>query len=273
MTVHVQPPLDFTLDLSAGRLADVSEALILDLDGFEGPLHLLLELARRQKVDLLQISVSALAEQYLAFVADAKARRFAVAADYLVMAAWLAYLKSRLLLPRPAPAVIGEAPAHELAAALAFRLKKLDAMREAVEALRRRDRLGRDVFARGDPDARTVVSATRLQGDLHALIAAYLAQRKRIADRRYAPERRIDAYPLEHARERLRDLLPGLADWTSLDDVAPDLGAEGPGRASAKASTLAAGLELVRDGAMELRQAACFARLDMRARAVEEVAA
>ena len=139
-----QPGLDFTAAESA---AEDGEALIIDLDGYEGPLHLLLALARNQKVDLLQLSVSKLAEQYLAFVQRARKLRFSLAADYLVMAAWLAYLKSRLLLPKPERKADDEPPAEEMAAALAFRLAKLDAMRKAVEALSVRPRLHRDVLS------------------------------------------------------------------------------------------------------------------------------
>ena len=264
MSDHFQPRLDFE---AVARASADGEALVVELDGFEGPLDVLLELARRQKVDLLAISITALAEQYMAFVQAAKRRRFALAADYLVMAAWLAYLKSRLLLPRPAVEA-DEAPAEEVAEALAFRLAKLAAMRDASEALQRRDRLGRDVFARGDSEAQAVRSATRLQGDLHALVQAYIGQRHREATRSYLPTPRVDAYPLEAARLRLRNLLPELAEWRALDVVAPEPDAEGigPTHASCMASTLAAGLEMTRDGALELRQAEAFAPVQLRAR-------
>lgn len=270
MTVHFQPRLAFGLDFEAvARASADGEALVLELDGWEGPLDLLLELARRQKVDLRAISVTALAEQYLAFVQAARRKRFALAADYLVMAAWLAFLKSRLLLPQAERSAGEDAPAEEVAEALAFRLAKLAAMREAAEALQRLDRLGRDVFARGDPEALVVRSTTRLEGDLHALVIAYVGQRRREAARRYAPARRVEAYPLEAARLRLRRLLPELADWAPLDAVAPEpeRGGEGPNRASCLASTLAAGLEMTRDGALELRQAEAFAPVQLRARA------
>src|SRR5678816_862710 len=133
MSNTFQPNLDFA---AAGSAADDGEALIVDIEGYEGPLHVLLALARSQKVDLLKLSVLKLAEQYLAFVQDARKKRFSLAADYLVMAAWLAYLKSRLLLPRPERPTAEEAPAEEIAARLAFRLAKLDAMRNAAETLR-----------------------------------------------------------------------------------------------------------------------------------------
>ena len=155
-----------------------------------------------------------------------------------------------------------------MAEALALRLARLAALREASEALQRLDRLGRDVFPRGDPEARTVIGATRRQGDLHALVTAYVGQRRREAGRRYAPERRVEAYPLEAARLRLRALLPELAGWRTLEAVAPEpgRGGEGPSRASCLASTLAAGLEMARDGALELRQADGSAPVQLRAR-------
>src|SRR6478672_2861844 len=164
MSQPFQPNLDFT---AAANAALDGEALIVDLDGYEGPLHVLLALARNQKVDLLKLSVLKLAEQYLAFVQEARRRRFSLAADYLVMAAWLAYLKSRLLLPKPEQPKAEEAPAEEIAARLAFRLAKLDAMRKAAEALRTRPQLGQEVFGRGDPEAIKVIPSGRIEGDLY----------------------------------------------------------------------------------------------------------
>jgi hypothetical protein len=151
MSDGFQPNLDFK---AANEAAEDGEALIIDLDGYEGPLHVLLALARSQKVDLMQISITRLDEQYLSFVKRARALRFSLAADYLVMAAWLAYLKSRLLLPRAEKGRGDEPPAEEVAANLAFRLAKLDAMRKASDALNIRPRLKRDVFVRGDPEQR-----------------------------------------------------------------------------------------------------------------------
>ena len=266
-----QPRFDF--DAARGAPApeiDADEALLLDIDGFEGPLHVLLELARRQKIDLLQISVTRLAEQFLAFVREAGRQRFALAADYLVMASWLAYLKSRLLLPRPERAEAEGLPAEELAQALAFRLAKLDAMRGAVEALRARPQAGTDVFGRGDPQAAVIHARVSYTGDLHALVRAYAEGRRRESTRRYAPARRVEAYPLEAARERLRALLPELAAWAPLSGLAPASpeGGEGaPSRASYLASTLSAGLEMVKDEALEARQLHPFAELYLRARA------
>ena len=259
-----QPHLDFE---AAATAAEDGEALIIDVDGYEGPLHVLLALARTQKVDLLKLSVLKLAEKYLAFVHQARRQRFSLAADYLVMAAWLTYLKSRLLLPKPERPQAEEAPAEEMAAQLAFRLAKLDAMRQAAEVLKDRPQLGRDVFGRGDPQAIRIIPSMRIEGDLYSLMDAYLDQRRRDESRRYTP-RPPRAYPLEAARERLRGLLPELERWTPLAGVAPIRTGpgEGPSRASYLASTLSASLELVREGSLEARQLEAFADLYLRAR-------
>lgn len=216
-----QPTLDFS---AAQQAAEDGEALIVDLEGYEGPLHVLLALARTQKVDLLKLSIARLAEQYLAFVHEARRRRFALAADYLVMAAWLAYLKSRLLLPRPQKQE-DEPPAEELAAALAFRLSKLDAMRTAVDALQNRPRLGLDVFTRGDPEAVTIHATARLRSDLHELLQAYVGQRRRQNNRRYRPDPPT-IYPLDDARAPAE--APARAD--QLDAAAGGDPADAPGR-------------------------------------------
>jgi len=263
MSGTFQPDLDFAAATSA---AEDGEALIVDIDGYEGPLHVLLALARSQKVDLLKLSVLKLAEQYLAFVQQARRQQFSLAADYLVMAAWLAYLKSRLLLPKPEQPKADEAPAEEIAARLAFRLAKLDAMRNAAEALRTRPQMGRDVFGRGDPEAIKVIPSGRIEGDLYGLMSAYIGQRQKEAQRSYKPAIPT-AYPLEEARDRLRRLLPELERWTPLAGVAP-LGSagQGPSRASYLASTLSAGLELVKEGALEARQLEAFADIYLRSR-------
>ena len=261
-----QPSLDFA---AAQNAAEEGDALIVDLEGYEGPLHVLLALARNQKVDLLQLSILKLAEQYLAFVHRARRVRFSLAADYLVMAAWLAYLKSRLMLPKPERKSADEPPAEEMAAALAFRLAKLDAMRKAVEALKDRPQLKRDVFVRGDPQAIKITASSRLDGDLYGLIQAYVGQRKRDTARHYAP-RRSEAYQLDDARKRLRSKLPELRAWTPLTSIAPvaanDAPGQGPSRASYLASTLSAGLELVREGELEARQIDYLADIYLRAR-------
>jgi segregation and condensation protein A len=261
MSEAFQPDLDF----EASRAAVASgEALILDLDAFEGPLDLLLALARSQKVDLLQISIAKLADQYLTFVREARRLRFSLAADYLVMAAWLAWLKSRLLLPRPERGQ-DERPADEVAGELAFRLARLDAMRKAAETLLNGPVLGREVFGRGAPEAR-ITASSRVAGDLYELMDAYVSQRRRDPRRHYTP-RPSQAWPLEAARERLRDLLPELARWTPLTGVAPmTRGRDGPTRASFVASMLSASLELVREGDLEARQLDPFAELYLRRR-------
>lgn len=243
------------------------DALVLDLDGFEGPLHVLLALARSQKVDLLKISITRLAEQYLAFIQEARRLRFSLAADYLVMASWLAYLKSRLLLPRTERKTGDEPAPEELALALAYRLKKLEAMRKAVEALTSRPQLKRDVFARGDPEARLIIPSAQIDANVFDLMSAYVTQRRREAERHYDPTRRIEAYSLEDARDNLRAQLPRLSNWTALDDVAPQpVGEGGPRRISYIASTLSASLELCKEGQLQLQQLATFDTLYMRKR-------
>ena len=256
-----------TLDFDASELPDEGEALVVDLEGYEGPLHVLLELARRQKVDLLKLSITRLAEQYLSFVQEARRRRFSLAADYLVMAAWLAYLKSRLLLPKPErPGDKDSMPAEEMAAALAFRLMKLEAMRKAVEQLKDRPQLKREVFTRGDPEAMVVLPSKEIEASLYDLMAAYVSQRKKEAQRHYTPAH-VEAYALDDARDRLRSMLPRLKAWTPLGGVAPTPHGEGgPTRASYLASTLSASLELVKDGALEARQLEAFAEIYLRSR-------
>lgn len=259
-----QPALDFE---AADRASAVGEALVLDLDGYEGPLHLLLALARGQKVDLRLISIARLAEQYLAFVERERRRRFGLAAEYLVMAAWLAYLKSRLLLPKAATRDADEPPPEEMAEALAFRLAKLDAMRRAAEALKATPQLGRDVFERGAAEANPVHAATEVQADLYDLMSAYASARRRPSVAQYQPPARVEAYPIEAARDRLQRLLPRLHDWTPLETLAPGAQAGGgPSRASYLASTFSAGLEMSRDGTLELRQREAFTALYLRAR-------
>lgn len=243
------------------------EALILELDGYEGPLHVLLALARQQKVDLLKISITRLAEQYLAFIQEARRLRFALAADYLVMASWLAYLKSRLLLPQAERKQTNEPAPEELALSLAYRLQKLEAMRKAVEALTSRPQLKRDVFARGDPEARLIIPSSRIEANVFDLMSAYVTQRRRELERHYDPTRRIEAYSLEDARDNLRAQLPKLTNWTALDEVAPQpVRSDGPRRVSYIASTLSASLELAKEGHLQLQQLATFETLYMRKR-------
>ncbi len=228
-----------------------SEALLLRLEGFEGPLDLLLDLARAQKVDLAKISILSLVEQYLAVIESARNIRLELAADWLVMAAWLAWLKSRLLLPAGSEA----AEEGEIAAdILAARLKELQAIRAAAGWLGGRPQLGQDVFARGAPEDHTEIDRSRLALDLGSLVRAYLqAMRRSAGTRRYRP-RPLTLWTVKDALQRLAALVGSLPDWTSLDAFLPE-GFGGPlERRAALASTLLAGLELARGGALRLRQ-------------------
>ena len=244
----------------ADRLA--AEALIVDVDGFEGPLDLLLTLSRTQKVDLRRISVLHLARQYLAFVEQAKALRLELAADYLVMAAWLAFLKSRLLLP-PDPTEDGPS-GEELAAHLAFQLERLQAMRDCAARLMGRDRLWRDFFARGLPETVTRHRETRYSATLLELMQAYARIRTRDEFRPFVMDR--DAiFTMEQALERLRGLIGFAGTWTDIVSYLPEGFTTDPvRRRSATASTFAAALELVKEGRAELRQAESFAPLELR---------
>jgi segregation and condensation protein A len=238
--------------------------LVVDVAGFEGPLDLLLHLARNQKVDLARISVLALAEQYLLFVERARALRLELAADYLVMAAWLAYLKSKLLIPKQA-GDDGES-GEELAAVLQFRLKRLEAMRDAAARLVARNRLGRDVFARGMPELVVVEKHNEYSASLYDLLTAYAAQRQRRAITNVRIAHR-SVWSLKDARDILTRLVGGFKDWTTLDGFLIDYLVDPSERATAIASTFAASLELVREGNIEMRQHEAFAPLYMRARA------
>ncbi len=233
-----------------------AEALIVDVDGFEGPLDLLLNLSRTQKVDLRRISVLQLAEQYLAFVERAKALRIELAADYLVMAAWLAFLKSRLLLP-PDPEAEGPS-AEEMAAHLAFQLERLQAMREAAARLMARDRLGRDIFVRGIGEEVERVRKLTYTASLMDLMQAYARIRTRDEFRPYAFER-TDVFTLEQALEQMRALIGYMGDWSDLTAFLPGGWDTDPGRRrSATAATFAASLEMARQGQIEIRQSAAF---------------
>jgi segregation and condensation protein A len=244
----------------------LAEALIVDVDGFEGPLDLLLTLSRTQKVDLRRISVLQLAEQYLAFVNEAKALRIELAADYLVMAAWLAYLKSRLLLP-PDPTDPGPS-ADDLAAHLAFQLERLQAMREAAAQLMARDQKGRDFFARGIPEDVTRLRSIRWKATLLDLMRAYARIRTRDEFRPFVMDRH-HVYTLEQALERMRGLIGYAGDWTDLASWLPEGWQDQPQRRrSATAAHFAAVLELAKRGQVELRQSETFAPLEVRRRGV-----
>ncbi len=241
-------------------MTDDAQTLTLDLDGWEGPLDLLLALARTQKVDLKAISILALVEQYLAYVSQARALKLELAADYLVMAAWLAYLKSALLLPRDPQ----EVPSPEdLALRLQLRLERLNAMREGGARLMARDRLGRDVFARGAPEGLRTVRTARWEAEIYDLIAAYGRISARTRPVFHVVAQR-NVMTLEDAIARVSRLVGASIDWASIASFLPD-DADGAYRKSALASSFVAALELARQRRVELRQAAAFAPLYLRA--------
>ena len=254
-------PLAFETDFGADR-ADSDPAFTVDLDGFEGPLDLLLELARRQKVDLSRISVLALVEQYLIFIEQARKVRLELAADYLVMAAWLAYLKSRLLLPDPPKA--DEPGAAELAEALARRLRHLESIRLAAESLVNRPRLGRDFFARGTPEAIAITRNPQFQATLYDLLSAYARQSQKHARARVQFKQR-DVWSLAHARDALGRLMGVAIEWTDMDRWLIAYCVDPKMRRTARASSFSASLELVREGRIELRQDRAFAPIWVRA--------
>jgi segregation and condensation protein A len=236
--------------------------LQIDIEGWEGPLDLLLALARNQKVDLRQISILQLVEQYLEYVNQARELRLELAADYLVMAAWLAYLKSALLLPRnpeetPSP--------EELALRLQLRLERLNAMREAGARLVARDRLGRDVFLRGSPEGLRVVRKGRYEAEIYDLIAAYGRISARTRPVMHVVAQR-DVMTLEEAIDRVSALIGTRIEWSTLQTFLPE-GASGTYRKSALASSFVAALELARQGRIELRQQSAFAPLYLKASA------
>ena len=254
------PDGDVDFDDVDARLA--AEALIVDVDGYEGPLDLLLTLSRTQKVDLRRISVLALAEQYLAFIDQAKTLRIELAADYLVMAAWLAFLKSRLLLP---PDPTDEGPSgEELAAHLAFQLERLQAMREAAAKLMARDQKGRDFFVRGIPEDVTRVRRVRYTATLLDLMQGYSRIRTKDEVRPYAMDRQ-HVMTLEQALERMRGLIGYAGEWTDLLSYLPEGWEADPARRrSATASHFAASLELVKSGAIQIRQTDLFSPIQIR---------
>lgn len=242
----------------------VSEpSLLIDIAGFEGPLDLLLHLARNQKVDLSRISVLALTEQYLAFIDTARAVRLELAADYLVMAAWLAFLKSKLLIPKQ-PDDEGES-GEEMAAVLQFRLKRLEAMRDAAARLVNRNRLGRDVFARGMPEIVVVEKRNEYSASLYDLLTAYAVQRQRQAITNVQIAKR-GVWSLKQARDVLSRLIGEVREWTALDQFLISYMTTPQERATAIASSFAATLELVREGHVEVRQQDAFAPLYLRSR-------
>jgi len=257
----INVPMDALWQDEAKR-PDKEPSLLVDVQGFEGPLDLLLHLARNQRVDLSRISVLALAEQYLGFVEQAQALQLELAADYLVMAAWLAYLKSKLLIPKQKDD--DGATGEDLIASLQFRLKRLEAMRDAAAKLVNRNRLGRDVFARGMPELVVVDRSSQFSASLYELLTAYASQRQRQAVSHVQIEKRT-VWSLKEARAALVRLMGGSADWVALDRFLINYALTPQERASALASSFAASLELVREGKLEVRQSAPFEPIYMRA--------
>lgn len=242
------------------RTSGDPDALVIRLEAFEGPLDLLLQLARVQKVDLVKISILALVEQYLAFVAEARRLKLELAADYLVMAAWLTYLKSRLLLPEEAPE---EGPsAEELAARLQLQLQRLEDIRDVAARLMAQDRLGRDVFTRGAPEGLALVKRAAFDCTLYELLKAYAAIRIKGEAQTYEPRRRL-VWSLEAAIERLNRMLGVAVQWTDILSFLPD-GGDAGFRRSALASTFVASLEMTRLGRADLQQLEPFGTLYLR---------
>ncbi|TKT73379.1 segregation/condensation protein A [Afipia massiliensis] len=254
--------LSFETGLPADN-ADDEPALVVDVEGYEGPLDLLLALARQQKVDLAKISILALADQYLVFIEAARKLRLELAADYLVMAAWLAYLKSRLLLPEPPEA---EGPsAEDLATALANRLRRLEQIREASNRLMTRPQLRRDIFPRGQPETIAQVKHARWTATLYDLLTSYATQRQqRVLATVHLTKRTV--WSLSEARASLERLVGSAEseDWANLDEYLMRYVVDPTQRATVFASSFAAALELVREGTLDLHQKEAFAPLYFR---------
>jgi segregation and condensation protein A len=260
------------LSFETGRPAEIAAdepSLVVDVEGYEGPLDLLLALARQQKVDLAKISILALANQYLVFIEAARKIRLELAADYLVMAAWLAYLKSRLLLPEPPTA---EGPsAEELATALANRLRRLEAIREAANRLMNRPQLQRDIFPRGNPESIAEIRHPKFTATLFDLLTAYAVQRQqRVLASVHLAKRTV--WSLSEARASLERLIGMADDWSRLDEYLLAYVADPSQRATVFASSFAAALELVREGGVDLHQKEAFAPLYFRKRPPQAVA-
>jgi segregation and condensation protein A len=258
---QIDSPMNETLDVGE-RLA--AEVLIVDVDGFEGPLDLLLSLSRTQKVDLLKISILDLARQYLSFIERAKELRIELAADYLVMAAWLAFLKSRLLLP---PDPTDEGPSgEELAARLAFQLERLLAMRNAAAQLMGRDQKGRDFFIRGIPEKLEMVRRVTYTATLLDLMQGYSRIRTKDEFRPFVMDRN-NVFTMEEALAKMRGLIEFAGNWTDLVSYLPEDWRSDPvRRRAATAANFAASLELVKAGQIELRQSGTFEPIELKRR-------
>ncbi len=249
-------------DGRAAPAADI-DALIVNLDGYAGPLDVLLDLARTQRVDIRKISMITLVDQYLDFIAAARARSLELAADYLVMASWLTYLKTKLLIPAPADAD-GEPTADEMAARLAFQLQRLEAMRKASASLLKLPQYGVDFFARGAPEGVRVLKSPLWQAELFELLQAYTRQRVAAVDRTFKiePPR---VYTIEEARARIARLLGAIPEWTPLAMLSPAREIDAPA-SSIVASSFNAALEFAKNGAIEIRQLGSFEPIYVRQR-------
>lgn len=243
-------------------MSETTESLVLKLEGFEGPLDLLLELARNQKLDLAKISILDLVEQFLAVIEGARRVRLELAADWLVMAAWLTWLKSRLLVPQ-----MGNVEeAEEAAEVLQARLQDLQAVRQAAAWLGQRPQLNWDVFERGVPEDLTEIDRSRLKLDMSALLSAYLSARRRSgAKQRYRPKPMV-YFSVQDALQRVRRLLGTMPDWASLEQFLPEGLESGTPHCAAISATLVAGLEMARSGQLDLRQDKMFGPILMRKR-------
>ncbi|WP_282046694.1 segregation and condensation protein A [Roseibium album] len=272
LETHRQIADDGSYDLlstvnSVEQRATTDPQLVVDVDGFEGPLDLLLGLARTQKVDLARISILELVEQYLEFVAEARRMRLELAADYLVMAAWLAFLKSKLLLPEQRDE--DEPTGEELAAALAFRLRRLEAMREVSEKLMNRNRQGREVFHRGAPETMSVQHKSIWDASVYDLLSAYATQRQRQSVTSVRVLRRT-VWSLQEARELLMKLVGRVSEWAPLNAYLREYLYDNKDWATIVASTFSASLEMVREGQVEIRQGEAFSPVYIRSIVKEE---
>ena len=246
-----------------------ADALIVDVAGFEGPLDLLLALSRTHKVDIAKVSVLALVDQYLTYISQVQKLKIEIAADYLVMAAWLAYLKSRLLLPKEKD-TSGDIPAEEMAQRLAFRLMRLDAMRNSMAQLMTRKRFGQDIFGRGMPEAAKTVKETQWTAEIYDLLKAYAEQRRRTVKIVHVVKAR-KVWSIKEARGRLEKLVGASAGgWSQLDLFLEQYLPQGEESKTAIASSFGATLEMSREGLVDLRQDEPFAPIYMRKRGTGE---
>jgi segregation and condensation protein A len=241
------------------------DALIIDVEGFEGPLDLLLDLARTHKIDLSRISILALADQYIAFIERARKMRLELAADYLVMAAWLTYLKSRLLIPQPPKT--DEAEPLDMAARLAFRLQRLQAMRDAAQKLMAAPQLGRDVYERGAPEPLVIETQKEYGDTLLDLLKAYAERRQRRMVHQVYTVKKQAVWSIKEARETLERLIGAMDEWGTFDRWLEKYISQPETRRSVRASSFTASLELAREGVIELRQDEAFQPIFMRRRA------